>query len=69
MPRRCTSRSAKLWSFKLTAGSASAGGVARKSAKPTPMVTSKTVSYIHALVIDTLTFHSADATYARAIAN
>ena len=37
--------------------------------KPTPMVTSKTVGYIHALVIDTLTFHSADATYARAIAN
>ena len=37
--------------------------------KPTPMVTSKTVGYIHALVIDTLTFHSTDATYAQAITN
>ena len=37
--------------------------------KPTPMVTSKTVGYIHALVIDTLTFHSTDATYAQAISN
>ena len=37
--------------------------------KPTPMVTSKTVGYIHALVIDTLTFHSTDATFAQAIIN
>ena len=37
--------------------------------KTNPLVTSKTVCYIHALVIDTLTFHSADATYAQAITN
>ena len=37
--------------------------------QPTPMVTSKTVGYIHALVIDTLTFHSTDATFAQAITN
>uniref|UniRef100_A0A6T7ZSK3 Uncharacterized protein n=1 Tax=Cryptomonas curvata TaxID=233186 RepID=A0A6T7ZSK3_9CRYP len=37
--------------------------------KPTPVVTSKTVGYIHALLIDTLTFHSTDPIYARAIAN
>ena len=37
--------------------------------QPTPMITSKTVGYIHALVIDTLTFHSTDATFAQAIIN
>ena len=37
--------------------------------QPTPMVTSKTVGYIHALVIDTITFHSTDATFAQAISN
>ena len=37
--------------------------------QPTPMITSKTVGYIHALVIDTLTFHSTDATFAQAITN
>ena len=37
--------------------------------KPTPAVTSKTVGYIHALLIDSLTFHSTDPVYARAIAN
>ena len=37
--------------------------------QPTPVITSKTVGYIHALVIDTLTFHSTDATFAQAITN
>uniref|UniRef100_A0A7S0MH99 Uncharacterized protein n=1 Tax=Cryptomonas curvata TaxID=233186 RepID=A0A7S0MH99_9CRYP len=37
--------------------------------KTTPAVTSKTVGYIHALLIDTLTFHSTDPIYARAVAN
>ncbi len=35
--------------------------------KPTPAVTPKTVGYIHALVINTLTFHSTEAPYARAL--
>ena len=35
--------------------------------KPTPAITSKTIGYIHALVFDTLTFHSTDAPYARAL--
>ena len=37
--------------------------------QPTPMVTSKTVGYIHGLLIDTLTFHSTDATFAQAVCN
>ena len=35
--------------------------------KPTPAVTPKTVGYIHALVVDTFTFHSTEAPYARAL--
>ena len=35
--------------------------------KPTPVVTPKTVGYIHTLVIDTLTFHSTEAPYDRAL--
>jgi hypothetical protein len=35
--------------------------------KPTPAVTPKTVGYIHALVIDTLTFHSTEALYDSAL--
>ena len=37
--------------------------------KPTPAVTPKTVGYIHALVIDVVTFHSTEAPYARALRN
>lgn len=35
--------------------------------KPTPAISSKTIGYIHALVFDTLTFHSTEAPYARAL--
>ncbi len=35
--------------------------------KPTPAVTPKTVSYIHAIIIYTLTFHSTEAPYDRAL--
>jgi uncharacterized membrane protein len=37
--------------------------------KPTPAITSKTIGYIHALVMDTLTFNSTEAPYARALQN
>jgi hypothetical protein len=37
--------------------------------KPTPTITSKTIGYIHALVMDTLTFNSTKAPYARALQN
>ena len=37
--------------------------------KPTPAITSKTIGYIQALVMDTLTFNSTEAPYARALQN
>ncbi len=37
--------------------------------KPTPAITSMTIGYIHALVMDTLTFNSTEAPYARALVN
>ncbi len=37
--------------------------------KPTPMVTSKTAGYIHALIIDTVTVNNSEPPYARAIQN
>jgi len=37
--------------------------------KPTPMVTSKTAGYIHALIIDTVTVNNSESPYARAIRN
>ncbi len=36
---------------------------------PTPAITSKTIGYIHALVMDTPTFDSTEAPYARALQN
>ena len=37
--------------------------------KPTPAITPMTIGYIHALVMDTLTFNSTEAPYARALVN
>jgi hypothetical protein len=37
--------------------------------KPTPMVTSKTAGYIHALIIDIVTLNNSESPYARAIRN
>jgi hypothetical protein len=37
--------------------------------QPTPMITFKTVSYIHALIIDTVTLNNSESPYARALRN
>ena len=37
--------------------------------KRTPMITSKTVGYIHSLIINTVALHNSDSPYARALRN
>ncbi len=37
--------------------------------QPTPMIASKTVGYIHALIIDTVTLNNSESPYARALRN